>query len=529
MVLAGALPPALGSVVLVLLARRHVARLTPITWASLCVLLALGASVMLTLAHQQAPPLALVALAALSLAAFIGCVLSNKRAWVIATLALLLTPLGFVRLGTPDRTETANVLLVTVDNLRHDAIIDGGTWSRLADRGVRFDRALTPTTRSGPAHTALFTGRGPWDDGLRFDGQPVPSSPTLAEYFQVRGYRTAAFVSSDLVGSILGYNRGFSVYDDDFTWIRGLDRVGVGRVWVTISGAYRPTTRTSLHTTQLARQWLRASTQPWFCWVHLHDATGPYLPPVPFDERHGRGLDRHLHDPRVDRARPHSPEHGTSLDSVQNVDWITARYHGEVAALDAALEPLIEQITQSKIPTIIVLVSTHGEGLGEQERWFRHGGTTAHESIVPMVIVAPELSPGTVPWPVELTDLAPTLMELSKQNKAPSHTGRSLIDSIRTGSPVRPTARTVVWKEGVEAAVRGVRGAWRTSPTESTGWRTTSEGERKQQQPGEALSTLRPSAEDLAKRTKANVQPSLLSEERVRRLGGLPPPHTSAH
>ncbi len=91
--------------------------------------------------------------------------------------------------------------------------------------------------------------------------------------------------------------------------------------------------------------------QPWFVWVHVFDPHAPYRPPPPFDGQYA--------------GRP---------------------YDGEVAATDAALAPLLDEVRASGTPTLVVVTGDHGEALGD------HGeethGLFAYESTlrVPLII-----------------------------------------------------------------------------------------------------------------------------------------------
>ena len=76
----------------------------------------------------------------------------------------------------------------------------------------------------------------------------------------------------------------------------------------------------------------RRGDQAWFAWVHLYEPHFPYAPPEPFRSRFSR-------DP----------------------------YHGEVAAVDAALGPLLQPILDAgdESDTLVVVTSDHGEALGD--------------------------------------------------------------------------------------------------------------------------------------------------------------------
>ena len=73
-----------------------------------------------------------------------------------------------------------------------------------------------PITR--PSHASLFTARYPAEHGVR-DNISLPLAkdvPTLAEALSAQGFATAAFVSSFVLSSQSGLDRGFDHYDDTF-------------------------------------------------------------------------------------------------------------------------------------------------------------------------------------------------------------------------------------------------------------------------------------------------------------------------
>ena len=121
----------------------------------------------------------------------------------------------------PSPAATPDVLLITVDTLRPDALgwVAGKNATpeidRLAGGAFRFPVAVAPVPLTLPSHAALLTGLLPRRLGLRDNGQVVPAGPrTLAEALDARGYATAAFVSGYPLDSAFGLDRGFDVYDD---------------------------------------------------------------------------------------------------------------------------------------------------------------------------------------------------------------------------------------------------------------------------------------------------------------------------
>ena len=290
---------------------------------------------------------------------------------------------------------TPNVLLITIDSVRADAIGAYGNpraatprIDQLAQRGVRFERAHAHNVVTLPSHANLLSGLLPIDHGVRDDaGFRFPASiDTIATLLKARGYRTGAFVSAFPLARRFGLARGFDEYDDRF-------------VDATPRRAFLEQERAGTKTVARARAWLdRDSTVPTFCWVHLDEPHSPYEPPEPLASRF--------------RARP---------------------YDGEVAAADAALGPLLEPVfaagTNGK--TIVLLTSDHGESLGE------HGEAThgifAYESTlrVPFIFYMPSIAPRVVAAPARHIDALPTILDAIGAPFPKGLRGRSLLPAAR--------------------------------------------------------------------------------------------------
>ena len=123
----------------------------------------------------------------------------------------------------PPASPPVNVLLVTVDTLRADALGASGNprastpWmDRLAAAGVRFDRAHAHNVVTLPSHANILSGRYPFVHGVRDNaGFRFPETvDTLATLLKARGYRTGAFVSAFPLKARFGLARGFDEYDD---------------------------------------------------------------------------------------------------------------------------------------------------------------------------------------------------------------------------------------------------------------------------------------------------------------------------
>jgi len=286
-----------------------------------------------------------------------------------------------------------DVLLITIDTLRADAIGAYGNRrastpaiDRLAASGVRFADAHAHNVITLASHANILSGRYPTDHGVRDNaGFRFPTGvDTLATLLKARGYRTGAFVSAYPLDSRFGLDRGFDVYDDSF-------------VDAQPRPAFLEQERRGAETVALARRWLDAGAkdQPSFCWVHVYEPHFPYAAPEPFASRFSG-------DP----------------------------YLGEVAAVDAAIAPLVESVVAARDgrQPLVVLTADHGESLGE------HGEAThgifAYEATlsVPFIVFQPELfKPRVVTEPARHIDVLPTILDALAIHPPDALPGQSLL------------------------------------------------------------------------------------------------------
>ena len=301
-----------------------------------------------------------------------------------------------------------NVLLITIDTLRADALsVYGGpamtpAIDRLASDGVRFDFAHAQSVLTLPSHASILTGQYPFQHGLRDNsGYRLPGDArTAASLFKQAGYATGAFVGAFPLQSQFGLNAGFDVYDDHFGTTNSPED-------------FHMSERPASAVVPLARRWISGQTQPWFAWVHVFDPHAPYQPPAPFATQYA--------------GRP---------------------YFGEVAATDAALGPLLDDVRRSGRPTIVVVTGDHGEGLGE------HGedahGIFAYESTLRIPLIIAEVGAGASvsakahagelsSVAVRHVDILPTLLDATGQAVPADLPGRTLLPRAERapGAPPR--------------------------------------------------------------------------------------------
>ncbi len=323
---------------------------------------------------------------------------------------------------SPAPEGSPNVLFVTLDTTRADhmgaygnATVDTRWFDSVATEGVLFTNASAVAAVTGPSHAAMLTGTGPWVNGVLLNGIPLPEEhKLLSERLRGRGWATGAFVSAYVLDGALGFSRGFDVYDDDFGPFPGLGSLLVPRA-VTMAHRHADPDwileRRGEETVSRANGWIAAQNRPWFAWVHLFDAHGPYLPPPPWDTQYYAG------DPRDPAHTSMSAVEGIasyllpSLSGITDLNYVVAQYDGEISYADTQLGKLLAAIPDN---TLVAVIGDHGESLGEHGIWFNHGDDVYEASVhVPFAMKwAGHIAPGVVSHPVEGTDVAPTILNL---------------------------------------------------------------------------------------------------------------------
>ncbi|MFZ1946415.1 MAG: sulfatase-like hydrolase/transferase [bacterium] len=320
-----------------------------------------------------------------------------KRTWIVAVLGLALAAAVVAGLALR-KSRPVNLLLISVDTLRPDHLGCYGhieastpTIDALARRGVVFEDALASVPLTLPSHTSMLTGLSPLSHGVRDNSnfKLADDFVTLAEVLRANGYSTGAVVGAFILDSRYGLKQGFDTYDDNLT----------GGSQGSIFGYPE---RPADAVTRSALAWLEGAREPFFLFAHYYDPHAPYTPPGQFREAF--------------RTQP---------------------YDGEIAFTDHEIGKLLGALRSSKRldRTLVVLVSDHGEGLGEHGE-ATHGLLLYEATIKVAFIISPAAkSPfgrkATLGrrsgQTVRLTDLHPTVLEMLGLKQDGAVDGRSLV------------------------------------------------------------------------------------------------------
>jgi choline-sulfatase len=336
-----------------------------------------------------------------------GGPVGRRAALPLLTLAAGLAALPWLACGVrADREQAAAgpyphapMVLISIDTLRSDHLpaygyrgVETPAIDRLRRDSLLFERAYSHVPLTLPSHCSILSGRLPGDHGVRdnvgyrFDAARQQSLPLVLAR---AGYATGGAVSAYVLRRATGIGEGFGFWDS--------------QVQMQLGAALGQSRRPGRETARVAIDWLRKTAGgPFFLFLHLYEPHSPYTPPEPFASRY----------------KP-SP------------------YDGEIAEADAVVGEVLAELDRLGVyqRAIVLLLSDHGEGLGEHGEQ-EHGLLLYRTTLqVPLLLKLPgsRLGGGSVAAPVQLVDVYPTLLSLAGIQPPAGLPGRSLLDVARGG------------------------------------------------------------------------------------------------
>ncbi len=369
-----------------------------------------------------------------------------------------------------------NILILMVDQLNGTLFPDGpADWlhapnlKKLAARSTRFQNAYTASPLCAPGRASFMSGQLPSATGVYDNAAEFPSSiPTYAHHLRRAGYYTALSGKMHFVGpdQLHGFEARLTtdIYPADFGWTPDYRKPGERIDWwyhnmgsVTGAGVAEITNQleyddevayqAKLALYDLAR---RKDDRPWCLtasFTHPHD---PYvarrkywdlyencehlLPEIP-------AMAYEDHDPHARRIFDANDWRNFDITE-DDIRRSRRAYFANISYLDDKIGEILQVLEDTQQEAIILLVSDHGDMLGERGLWFKmcfYEGS----SRVPLMISAPEMAVGLVTDPVSTIDVCPTLCALagvSMDEVMPWTTGESLVPLGQGGERTSPVA-----------------------------------------------------------------------------------------
>lgn len=300
----------------------------------------------------------------------------------------------------------------------------------LAARGVRFDRAYTPSPICIPARASLATGlhvheTGCWSSAEPYEGQ----HQSWGHRVQAVGKRCVSI--GKLHYRAQGGDHGFDqeiapmyLANGGLGWPEGLLRgikTGFDDAGDLAAEVGRGSTSYTDYDTRITRaacDWLKreGGGDPFALFVSFVSPHFPLKAPDAFydlyADHHPDGAARDVPDhPAVRRAaefwsydRHFTPE--TRIEAIRGYYGLCSFLDHNVGQVLAAL-----QASGAADDTVVLYISDHGEMLGEKGFWAK---SVMYEASVgvPMIMAGPGIALGANPTPVSLTDVSATVADV---------------------------------------------------------------------------------------------------------------------
>lgn len=321
---------------------------------------------------------------------------------------------------------------------------------RLAAGGVTFQNAYCNYPLCAPSRFSMMSGRlatrvGAFDNGSEFPA----SQPTFAHYLRLLGYQTCLSGKMHFIGpdQLHGFEERVTtdIYPSDFNWsanwsqhdvalrpdrllaaageVNGVKRSGVYERTIQLDYDDEVCFRAVRKIHDLSASDERRPFALFVSFTHPHD---PFAVPR-------RYWDRYRHDEIDMPSLGAMPRDGLDAHSQRLFDHIgvaeagltdeevrAARhaYYGAISYIDDQVGTLMKALNTAGFveETIVVLLSDHGEALGERGLWFKR---SFYDCVmrIPFIVAAPWLEPGRRDEPVSLVDLMPTAVDLADDER----------------------------------------------------------------------------------------------------------------
>ncbi|MBU1898449.1 sulfatase-like hydrolase/transferase, partial [Myxococcota bacterium] len=293
-----------------------------------------------------------------------------------------------------------NVLLLTLDAVRYDKLLEHMPQLKaLAAQGISFTNAYSQGAATYWSLASLMTSAMPSRLQLGADQTPLPQMLLLTEALNKGGWHTALFANVT-VFFIRGLRQGTHVANYDTSHY-------------TIHGAKPGSAHLTDGVLKHLRAWQAGELRPrrdrFFLWAHYYDPHDPYfeVPDYPAED---------------------------STDE--------ARYDAILRYVDVEVARLIQGVRAMGLldSTLIVITADHGDEFLDHGHRF-HGKTLYEEMVhVPLIYLAPGVTPRALSVPASHLEIAPTILDLLGEPVPGGYQGRSRAPELLGGAeaPIEP-------------------------------------------------------------------------------------------
>jgi len=342
--------------------------------------------------------------------------------------------------------EKLNVLLIIADDLRDTVGCYGNTQvktpniDRLAQRGVRFERAYVQYPVCNPSRTSFLTGLR--CEQTRVVGNTtrfrslLPEVVTLPQMLRQNGWHAASFGKIFHVGEVMGEIRDGWI-DLGKSWdeaqmfqptpegkvIEGRNLTG-GKLpwchWGATAGTDddQPDGQTVAHGIATIGKRTKEG-KPWMVAAGFHRPHDPFISPKKYFDLYPPGSLKLYHDPaNITPLKPLSIGGGAFAEAFnaftdrERMEFQTAYYAG-VSFTDAQVGRLMDTLDRLRLwdQTVVIFIGDHGYHHNERN-WWNKNTLFERSCRAPFIVAAPGAKRGVVCRSlIEFVDLYPTIAD----------------------------------------------------------------------------------------------------------------------
>lgn len=384
-----------------------------------------------------------------------------------------------------------NILFITIDDLNNDLgayghpLVQSPNIDKLAEKGVRFDKAYSQSPMCTPSRSSFMTGLYPDQTGIIAHGSHtqmtphfrdhIPGVTTLPQFFKQNGYfsgRVGKMYHQGVPNQI-----GTAGADDPASWTDTRNSIGIDRLDESGIQSYNKRAvetksfggtlswqavgKDAEHTDykvasdaieMIKRNHPDKTGKPFFMGVGFYRPHTPFVAPQKYFDMHPLESIEPYIMPKNDRKdiprialRDRADQLGLT---VAQRKVIIQAYYAAVSFMDAQVGRLLDSLEKQGLAdnTIIVFASDHGYELGQHGLW-QKGSLFEGSARIPMIIYAPgEKGNGKVAGaPVEMVDIYPTLTDYAGLEGPDYLMGKSLRPMLQNvEASIRDSAYTAI-------------------------------------------------------------------------------------
>ena len=339
---------------------------------------------------------------------------------------------------SPTKCADCNIIIISFDSLRADHVGYFGysknttpNIDKFCDESTVFKNAVTQGHWTLPSFASIFTSTYPSVHGELKGinntslGKKIPKNlVTLPEILKKNNYTTFGISSIPYFSSIYGFDRGFDTFDDSWGF-NSFDNV---------QGELKMVYDFLPNVTDEAVGFIRNnSNKKFFLLVHYNSPHAPYnntpleyIQDIPSNANITHLLNIAGQEGQLDN------ETVVNNLSPEEIAFIRSAYDGKIRYADSEINKILNEVKNQHLEgkTIIVIMSDHGENLGEYG-YFGHGRETPNNetAYVPLIVKIPNTEPQTINRYVQTMDIAPTLLDAAGIEKPDYYQGRNLFSN----------------------------------------------------------------------------------------------------